>query len=121
MYETFREVNCIAERIINIEQNIRHKEFSERNFNPTDMFKRPNAFIDFRLDSRDCVKKPDTIFCDWETRHKICHEKIKNDRLTNGNNQKLFLFSSKNKDKKPVCPYIFTEASSSCLIDAYNS
>jgi hypothetical protein len=121
MYATFREVNCIAESIINIEDNIRHKEFSERNFHPSDMYKQPNAFIDFRVDSRDCIKKPNTIFCDWEKRHKICNEKLHTDRLLNGNDQKLFLFATKNKEKKPICPYIFTEPADACMVTAFNS
>jgi hypothetical protein len=122
MYETFRELNCIAENIINTRDTIQHKQFSQRSFHPHDMHTERNAFIDFRVDTTQCFKKPETKFCDWNTRHGVCNEIMQNDRLNNGNNSKLFLLSTKSKDKKPQCLHIFTEKPPQyCDIKPFNS
>lgn len=116
MYSSFRDLNCIAEKVLQHESEVRNKELLDRMFVPNDMFKNTNSFMDFTIsDTKGCenIRNPNTRFCDRKCRNEICTELIDNDRENNGNNQKLFLYSTKNKLKSPaICTHVFTDDAS---------
>lgn len=109
----FRDLNCIAEKVLANEDKLINQQLLDRTFVPNDMFKNTNSFMDFTIsDTKGCenIVKPNTKFCDRECRNEVCSEIIESDRDNNGNNQKLFLYSTKNKLRHPtLCTKYFTE------------
>lgn len=117
MYDKFRELNCIAEMILD-QSAFEINKLNERNFVPTDMGIKIRPEIDFAINENEaCLGvERNTRFCDRNTRHGSCDEVVNNDRKMNGNDQKLFLFSTKRKTYA-TCPYHYVQTEKRCQFD----
>jgi len=117
MYEKFRELNCIAEMILDNSSKEMNK-LTERRFIPTDMGKKTRPDIDFTMNVNEaCIdhRNRDARFCDRNVRHASCDEIVNIGRNMNGNDQKLFLFSTKRKTSSPICPSYYVQTEKRCF------
>lgn len=100
MYEKFLELSLNAEKELNslyYSQNSTVMDKQHSRLQPPMAFQRINLCD---------IKKPVPIFC---SRGQICDELIKKNRSGNGNNQKMFLYSSKNKDYIPTDTFYWVD------------
>jgi len=114
MYENFKELNCIAENILNYESKEMNDLMNERMFAPTDNGKKPITYVDFTFrENEACINyDKNTKFC--SRGRKPCNEIVNDIRNNNGNDQKLFLFSSKRKIIVPPQPCYFIQTEKRC-------
>jgi hypothetical protein len=112
MYENFKELNCIAENILNYESQEMNKLITERMFVPNDNGKKPIPDFTFKGNEACIEHEKNTKFC--SRGRKPCNEIVNDIRNDNGNDQKLFLFSSKRKILIPPQPCYFIQTENRC-------
>ena len=107
MYAKFREMNCLAELALNKNQaQINNQNNQEDIFRGMDVGKKGQA-IQFQQPRECSILNSNTRFCNVNS--DLCNEFVEFRRKYNGNNQKMYLYSSKNKQLNPCSSFYWVQ------------